>query len=113
MGVLVSNTRRQVKTVLNGRTHTGMETVAIINDGKLVRLVAGKEEGSKLDGSEYTTAFVQVKPGHVIRIVGYDTNAQALQALKTGDTVSGVLTPMPRNWFKLAELAEPETQTAA
>lgn len=115
MGVLLPNFRRPVVASFGGKTRTSLESVAGIQEGTLLRITEGREGGSKVDGSEYVVAHVQVKPGTVIRVAGYGSEQIAqIRAVEVGGAFSATLSPMARNGYKLVEFEKTaDTQSAA
>lgn len=106
MGVLIPNSRRRVTAVVNGRRVSGMETVAVLQNGTIDHVTKGRETGARSDGSVYATAHVQVVPGTVVRVTGYgEENAEKLLNMKQGDPISAFITPISRfgQGYKLAE----------
>jgi len=113
MGVLLPNFRRRVQTTIGERTQSSLETVAAIKGGVLLSIKDGHEKGSRLDGSKYVVANVQVAPGRVIHIAGYgEDQVNAIKAMKVQDAFSAVLRPSARNWFKLDSFLPTEEQSA-
>ena len=120
MGVLLPSFRRRVTATIAGRKQSSLETVASIQDGVLLSVKEGHENGSRIDGSTYIVANVQVAPGRVIHVAGYgEDQVKAIRDLAaTGENpeFSAILRPTNRSWFKLAEFIPtdaPVEQTAA
>ena len=117
-GVLLPSFRRRVQTTIGDRTQGALETVAAITGGVLLSTKEGHPDGSRIDGSSYITATVQVEPGRVIRVAGYgEDQVKQIKAMKEKDVFSAILRPSARNWFKLAEflpaVQEADPQSAA
>jgi hypothetical protein len=112
MGVLIPNGfRRQVSITVLGKTAKSLETLSVLQAGTVLRIKAGAEEGSKTDGSAYSTLFAQVRPGTVARITAYgDADVAAVNALKPGDQVSALMTPIRERGmgYKLVEFIPTE-----
>lgn len=109
MGILLPNFRRPVVATFGGKQRTSLETVAGIQKGTLLRISEGRESGSKVDGSKYVVAHVQVQPGTVIRVAGYGAEQiEAIRAVKVDGEFNAVLSPMARGGYKLVEFEPAE-----
>ena len=107
MGVLISNFRRSVTATLMGKQTKSLETKSGVADGIVDHITEGKEEGSKIDKSQYVTAFINVKPGTQVRVSGFGPDEIAtLKALNHGDVVDVVMTQFGTKGtgYKLDEL---------
>jgi hypothetical protein len=108
MGVFLPNAVKRVETVFNGRVQRSLVPGSLITDGKLLEIVEGREEGSKLDGSEYVVARVQVKPGQVIRVTGYGAEEIAsIRKIGVGGSFSSFNTKVVYGGCKLVEFQAP------
>jgi hypothetical protein len=106
MGLLITR-RRPISAVIGGKTFRSLESVSSIVDAVVMHTKEGKPEGSRADGSEYSTLFAQVRPGTVARITAYGADDVAkFNNLHKGDVITADCTPISRDGmgFKLTEL---------
>jgi hypothetical protein len=114
MGILLKSFRRPVTAVVGGKTRSSLETASAVTGGKLLRISEGRAEGSKVDGSEYVVAHVQVNPGTVIRVAGYgQEQIDQIRAVPEDGEFNAILSPMARGGYKLVEFDKPAPQPVA
>jgi hypothetical protein len=112
MGLLLPTFRRRVVAEINGKNQSSLETVSAVKEGKLLRITEGGDKRSRVDGSEYVVAHVQVKPGTAIRVAGYGAEQiAAIRNIPVGGDFNAILTPMTRDAYKLVEFEAPSAQS--
>lgn len=114
MGLILPTFRRRVEAEINGKRQSSLETVSAVKGGKLLRITEGGEKRSRVDGSEYVVAHVQVKPGVAIRVAGYGAEQiAAIRNIQVDGEFNAILTPMTRDAYKLVEFEAQPAESSA
>jgi hypothetical protein len=95
-GLIIPTYRRRISVQFDGRTINSLQSVAGVKDATVISISEGNPKGSRgMDHAEYATVHAQVEPGTVARITAYGPSEglDQLRALKSGETVSALVTP--------------------
>lgn len=118
-GILLRNYRTRNSAEVGGRTRSTFATESAVIGGKLLKVSEGREQGSRVDGSKYVVAHVQVVPGTKIRVAAYgDDQIAKIKELTEGeDFPTAILSDMmpgrdQSSAYKFVRFDEPTAQAA-
>jgi len=112
MGRVISNAVRSMVFNYNNRQVRGNEICTVLEGVTFMFVTPGRPEGSGVDGSVYATATFSVRPGQIVRVVGYgDEFVATFNNMNKGDLVSMFAKKMfnsdpmrPQNMYRLEEI---------
>lgn len=97
MGIRIPNSLRATVIEFNNKVVRGIESFSGVQDARIMRIMHGKPDGSRFDGSPYMVIFAMIGPGERASLRAYKPEViELIKKMRPGMYISAVCSPLDR-----------------